>query len=383
MNPSIEGVTHQLLAAGPGAVVRLSGDGRRLLSTTHLGQSVSDLDAGDSGNIAVAGDFGIAMLDPTAASVIWHEPLGPVSRVSVGASGRVAALDASGVIHVLEDNGGVASSFMVTDPVVSDLAMGPTGNEVFVVGANLDPSGECKGNVPFLRSYTLTGTLNWKAYDFSASLGNCASSQGVRVVVGKDGKLFYAGEQQGGNSAHLRNPQDASQKATLVSYDTYTAGFGMAILNYSFIARFEPRSGALEAGQVILPRDGQIGGSLRVGGLDADVHGNVYVAGQSSCCISGRDGLSISGTQVGAFNLPELSALVIAPDFASRKLWTTWTQTSSSEMSATAIAVGGGRVALIGNQASQFGHAIVVDPLEPNSLGHSDGFVSVWNAPSD
>ncbi|MDX2054997.1 MAG: hypothetical protein SFV15_21520 [Polyangiaceae bacterium] len=380
--PSAEptGKVVQLLSGGPGVVVRLSGDGRHVLSTTHLGQSVNDLVVAPSGRIAVAGDFGVVLLDRKAESVVWHAPRANMLRVAVGFAEDVAALDDTGGVHVFDQEGAVRGNFTLADPVVNDVAVGPSGDQVFVVGGHPDPNGECPGSVPFLRSYSYGGALQWKAYDFSAQLGNCASSRGVRVVVGRNNKLYYAGEQQGGNSAHLRNPLDVNQEAILTSYDDYTAGYGKAILDYSFIARFEPSTGLFEAGQVVLPRNAQIGGSLLVGGLDVDAMGNIYVAGQSSCCISGRDGLSIAGAAVGAFQVPEISALVIAPDFASRKLWTTFTGTSGSEMFAASITEANGRVAMVANQSNELGQALVFESLHPAPLGQSDGFVGVWSA---
>lgn len=83
-----------LLSGGPGAVVRLSADGRALLSVTRLAGTVRDLAHDEAGNLYVAaGTDGIIKLDPTAQTVLWQHLAGElVTRVDAAADGHSVAL---------------------------------------------------------------------------------------------------------------------------------------------------------------------------------------------------------------------------------------------------------------------------------------------------
>jgi hypothetical protein len=82
-----------LLGGGDGVVVRLDPSGQTVRSVTRLGSEVRDLAVADNGRILVCGDFGVALLNETAAALIWaDDSLGQGYRCDQGSDGTVAVL---------------------------------------------------------------------------------------------------------------------------------------------------------------------------------------------------------------------------------------------------------------------------------------------------
>jgi len=69
-------------SSSPGAVVRLSPDGRTVLSVTRLADLVLDLAVDENDNVYVAlWSEGVIKLNSTATSVIWSKSPGSVARI--------------------------------------------------------------------------------------------------------------------------------------------------------------------------------------------------------------------------------------------------------------------------------------------------------------
>jgi hypothetical protein len=231
--------------------------------------------------------------------------------------------------------------------------------------------------MPFLHAYSVTGELQWARYDFVETEPWCAASRGRRVVVGADGYLYYAGENQGGNSVHLRSPVDPSDAAPVVGYDLFTQTYGAAIDWYAFVARFDRATGEVRLGQSLLPREDERGGVFRVNALAADAAGRVLVGGQTSCCLAGRDALALAGQPVGPYREPETSIVQLSPDFRSRTSWVTWTGTTNAPSAVRSVATGSGLVAMVGEgSVGLIAHEAL--RAEPAS---GSGFFATWRAP--
>jgi hypothetical protein len=195
------------------------------------------------------------------------------------------------------------------------------------------------------------------------------------------GKVFYAGEQEGGNSVHLRDPSDLTVQAALVSYDEFSSGAGKATDEYSFVARFDLTSGALETGQVILPRNAGVGGTLFTSALAVDSGGRIFLGGAVSCCIESREQRRVSGELVGAYGEPEASLLVLSADLRERLAWTTFTSADGAgPAKIEAIAVNAGLGVLVATTPSAAA-AITVPPGATAPLGAEDGYFVTFPAP--
>jgi hypothetical protein len=347
---------------------------------------VRDIEVNRSdGSVVAVGDFGVVVLEADARTLRYHDDLGGVAatRVAVGQAGTVVALTASRQLFV-SSAAGRTLALELTDALVEDVAVDDHVESIFVVGSK---PGDCPGTMPFLRSYSLDGVERWRAYDHSEAGTWCASSRGVRVIIGEDGWLYYAGENHGGNTVHIRDPRDVDTAAELVSYDAYTMGAGRAVNRYGFVARFDPATGDLDSGQVVLPRDQTAdkpfgtGGEFLISALAADGDGRVYVGGSVTCCIDDREALTIGGVPVGPYAGREPTLLVLSRALDERLTWTTFTASGSTDGTVESLAVRDRRIALVVQQQDPSGRLVTRSPLRAEPRGQSEGFIAVLPGP--
>jgi hypothetical protein len=380
-----------LLGAGPGAILVLPADGARVLAVTRLGADVRDLEMDPAtGRVAVAGDFGVALVDPFSEgeALVFHERAGSsVARVSIGESGTVAALDGEGHVRVLGPDGTPLARFWPGPGVATDLAVDDGHGQIVVAGFNEQPvPGRCSAPLPvaFLRSFDRRGAPRWRAWDYPPAavveLGSrrCAHSRLQRVVLGADRRLYAAGDSYGGDTPFALDPQDPARLARNVGHDAYTSPLGgvshRAPMGY--LARLAPDTGALEVGQFLLGRGagGQATG-LVIRSLAADEQGNVLVGGSMSCCLPGRAGLRFAGVSLGLSRSEGFVAMVEA-SFGGRAFWTSWTGTASS--GARAVALADGTAAVVSSPpAARAGRLITANALAPAPLGARDAWLAV------
>jgi hypothetical protein len=383
-----------LLGGGAGVVVRTSSDGRTVLSVTRIGQRVSDVEvAADTGQIAVSGDFGVALLDAEAKAVVWNEAVGNASHVAAGKNGTVAALVGKAV-SVFDAQGGSLGNFSVSGTTVNDIALDSATSSVFAAGFKQDDGPPCSQlQIPFLRAYGYTGTEKWKAYDWNrtevGAVSECADTRGITVVMGDDGKLYYAGESHGGNTVHRDMPTDLSQAAPNESFDKYNTGYNMnGAAPIGYYARFDAGTGQIEKGQFILTRlSSDKGNAARPTAIAADSKGNVYVAGGTACCIENGAQRTINGSRAmsdaylgGGF------LLIVSPDFKQRLSWTTFRGETGNDESPVGVGVasGIGAIALMQSTDTSTTEAPMLTVSAVQAAppgGKSDGYAAVWPAP--
>jgi hypothetical protein len=384
-----------LLGGGDGAVVRLDPQGRTVRGLARLGGAVRDLEVSrKDGRIAAAGDFGVAVLSPDAAALVWHDALGgaAASRVAVGSDGTVAAL-AGKTVTVFSAAGSAIGTIPITATAVNDVAVDGASQSVLVTGYRQDDGGACSQyKSTFLRSHAYAGALKWKAYDWThddvGASGDCADTQGLALAIGRDGKLYYAGKSDGGNTVHQKDPRDLSQAAPNVGFDQYNKPYGFKGANaIGYYARFDPATGAIDKGQFVVARKGSDpsaeGNACTPSAIAADEKGNVYVAGDSAYEIAGHDAKTIDGVPVGPYVAYEAFALIVPPDFSSRLTWTVFTKTGPAD--AKTIAAAQGVVAFGAEQADTQlakGTLLTANALQGAPAGGaSEGYFAVWPAP--
>jgi len=112
----------------------------------------------ETGNIAIIGDFGVAMLDPEAKTLLWQDDHGDAEgRVSVG-EGIVAAL-ANKQVKVLDGRGAEAALISMPCGEARDVAVDAANLQVVVTGARQGSPQNCPNNfeMAFVRAYAFEG----------------------------------------------------------------------------------------------------------------------------------------------------------------------------------------------------------------------------------
>jgi len=303
---------------GAGVVLRLSPDGRELLSATRLpAEQVRDLDTDDAGNLYLAvGPAGLLKLDPTASEVLWHVPSdGHVERIDAGPTGWVAALQVdrvddtkpgSGHVAVVNPAGKVVATYRGHRDTL-DVAVDEASKTVCTIGwrqtSARDPSGKrFPVQIAYVRGHGFDGQLKYTAYDWpnkpegdtpddgregwlNQHTNNMADTRGYRCDVGGDGKLYAAFEAAGGNHIFRWLPFDVGEKARTVGGDKYHEFYNSRAEHKTVVVALEPGTGTHLATQQFAGRlDAGRTNAVRVkaGAVEADADGRVAIGGGSA-----------------------------------------------------------------------------------------------------
>lgn len=384
------GITPQLLlngtAASNGTLLILSADVSlpsasplTVLAVYKLGCRLDHVRANAAGQVAVAGDFGVALLSglsatataataatPAAsASVVWHDPLLDVEpgscgvccslegntnttcRLDVGEDGVVAAYLAAATVSngawlwaawspagkrfAQEARTGASLTTVAVDSAHSQLAIGwfydsNTGKEPMVMPA-VD-----------VWSYAAAVTsgadlsINYQLMPWSATVyrspgpcnGNVADGRILDMRFGRDGVMLFAGRSDGGDSPFmcgLRNPQRVTP---LVSYDGYTSPYNMQSQAITNMLRVDPVVGEVIVGQQMvarLPSGPQRANTLMTLAAHSDEAGNLYLLQLAACCIANMGNLTLNGQPL-APNVDATVLQIVSPSFTHRIAWT-------------------------------------------------------------
>lgn len=379
-----------LLGGGNGVILRTDSPGKLILSVTRIGEIIDDLDIhSNTGKIAVVGDFGLSVLDAKAQNMLWTVELGEGGgattsngrRVAVGIDGKIAALFKKQVT-VFDENSRQIGQFYVRGRFVEDVAIDSNSNSVIVTGYSQKNKGGCRQlQVSFIRGYDYAGNVKWTNYDWThgeARSGNssCADTRGVRIAIGKDGKLYFAGESAGGNTIYRYNPRDLSQEAPNVIFDPYNHPYNTASNHILYYARFDSATGDIEQGQFHLSRRSNGKGNTIVPrAIAADENGNVLIGGWSAAKFANRDESKISG-QSGSYAAYDNFVLAVSPDFSSRTYMVSWNKSCTGKNQVVGVAAAYGVRAMISDTAGC--DMITVNPLQGNPKGGTEVLYSVW-----
>lgn len=381
---------------GNGAVIMTDYTGKTVISVTRLGNNLYDLDVNRSlGQIAVVGDFGLAVLNPQGTQVLWsktptqlgNSSMSNTARVTVGNNGNIAVLSGNKVTIFKPDGNLIAtnSQFSISGTVVNDITLHDASNSLIATGYTQKDGGSCTPvQVAFLRSYSYTGSIKWTNYDWSNSSDiykikkQCADTRGIRVTIGRDNKLYFAGESAGGNTIYSQNPRDLNN-APNVKFDQYNDPYNTSSNHITYYGKFDPATGIMSMGQFALSRlSTGAGNTIRPNAITADEKGNIYITGVSAAFSANRNSQSISSKFVGNYVGGDGFLLVVSPDFKTRKIWTTWTGTNTStSLQTTLLGVAAGQniAAIIGTSN---GNMITVNPFQGTNPGGLNAFFSVF-----
>ncbi|MGB3654599.1 MAG: hypothetical protein WBA41_25785, partial [Rivularia sp. (in: cyanobacteria)] len=92
-NTNLGGEETQLLGGGNGTIVRYNSQTNQVISTTLLPGKILDLEVSKNGDIAVAYEGGIAVLNADATAVKWNKALSNVSRIAISDGGKVGVVE--------------------------------------------------------------------------------------------------------------------------------------------------------------------------------------------------------------------------------------------------------------------------------------------------
>ncbi|MFF5175958.1 hypothetical protein ACFY3U_25490 [Micromonospora sp. NPDC000089] len=372
----VRGAPTTTLGSGAGAVLRLDGDGRRLRGVTRLSGVVRDLEVRrDGGDIAVATDRDLLLLDPTGTAVRWRRPAA-ADRVAVGSAGTVAAV-VDGTVRVYGRDGAPLTAIRPTGRSIADVAVDDRSGLVIVGGYRQASAGRCVPvQIPWLHAYDRRGVLRWRAYDHPADrLGDrCADSRVERVAVGRDGRLYLAGVTDGGNSVFARSAADLDRPAPNVVIDEFTESSNTGGAKQTYLARFDPASGRQLAGQLLLARlGGGKGNTITPYAVTADERGRIYAGGVSAYQIADRDRLTLNGRRLAPYAGGDAWVLVLSADLRRRTTWTVLTDGGAGEVRGLAAGAGVAVAAARVDRRPFHRH-------EPAQAGEGGGYLAAWPA---
>lgn len=414
-----------LLAGGYGVVARFT-PSNTVASVARLGDWIEDLEVADDGRIAVCGSFGVAMLNATGSGLAWHDGTvlrgtraaqfrnqtppfrnrlytRRVARVAAGADGTVASIQAEekawgsapkkGRLYVWDPTGERLCDLPLTAyKYLKDVCVDSVNELVIVGGFNTyaADSRHMKNHpihMPFLTAYTYTGERVWAAYDFPAAASYAqntfADSRVQRLSIGRDGMLYMGGYIHGGDYLWRHDPFDVTKR---ISIDVPSDNWGRASnmgrgIDHGYFAKFNPATGSILQGQVLLARRQPNGGGkpaqLQIKGIHADTNGTVYLAGFCEAYIRDRDNQVVAGQPVGPYHEPEPFLAVVSSNFTDRPVWTVFSATNT-HAAAWGVSVRNGRAALLGEA---YGGALITttNALHAEPHGATDGYLVTWD----
>lgn len=300
--------------SGAGRVVRLSPDGRRLLSSARVAARLRDLCVDGKDHILVAADLdGAIRVAPDGRSVLWRKDVGGIcARVDGAADGHAAALrydrddeaaPRAGRIHLFAPDGELRTEFRGRHNTL-DVCVDAASRTVIHTGWRQANAFDGKRRYPVQISYVTgrswKGEERWHLYDWSTDrsapaflnrpTNNMADTRGYRCALGADGKLYCAFECAGGNhifrwEPRLRSGEWVEAKGKKPRGDQYHEWYNSRAEHKTFFGRYDPATGEYLLGQQFAGRlsSGRTN-AVRVesGALAAAADGRVLVGGTSA-----------------------------------------------------------------------------------------------------
>jgi hypothetical protein len=343
---------------GGAVVLRLSPDGRKLLSLKPIGNELKDMAIDEGGNIYLAaGAGGVIKLSPKADRMVWRKAIGDCSRVDAAADGRVAAIATAG-IHVFDPRGGQIGQAKGSH-YTNDVCIDGVSKTVVFCGFRNAKAFDGKKTYPvqicYVRGLSYRGERKWTNYDWSTDrnsdrflnkpTNNMADTRADRCSIGRDGKLYVTFQVAGGNHIFRYSPTNVTEKVKLAGGDKYHQFYNSRSEHKCFFARYEPGSGKFLAGQQFCGRlsSGRANAVVtKRGEINADETGRVYLAGQAAY------GLPLSVNPNGGDYTGGGFILVLSPDLKTRLLCTRTAAGKGSPHTVDARTIGGKTRAVLG-----------------------------------
>ena len=382
-NANLGGTDTQLLGGGDGTLIRYDSQTNQVISTTRLPGNVVDVEVSKNGDIAVAYEGGIAVLNSDATQVKWNKNLNDVFRIAISDSGKVAAVENTNAdrAYLFDSNGQQLQQWVTTSDSnhFNDIAVtDQEGGMVIATGYKQKTSNL---QVAFTQAWSHTGQNLWTNYDFSATdIQNAnvmADTRGVRVAIGRDGQLYASYKINGGTGASIlsRDPNNLSETLgndRKIETDNYNRPTNVGSINMAWYGRYDLETGELIRGQSLLSRlNSGKGNSVEVESITATEDGTVILAGNTGARIANRDIQTIEGQTVNGYAGFEGYVAIISPDLEERISWTPITDGQG------AVAASRNGKAAVVTSTDFGGSQITHNAVQSNAGGKNDGYLLV------
>lgn len=302
--------------SSPWLLLRLTGDGRRVLGALRFPSPISDLVVdGREGVYIAAGDSGMFAYTPRLDRQVYHhDNIGFAARVDAGPTGFHAVLSpskgkgstsksGSGRIRVYDPSGKEIQKFRGHRNTM-DLAVDEANRAVLFTGWRQarswqpDGGGRLPVQISYIRSVGFNGQTRWTGYDWSTRRGekdfinngdnNMADSRGYRCTVGPNGKLYVGFEVAGGNHIFRYSPGDITRRVTgkfAGGNDKYHQFYNTRSEHKLFLGVYEPRDGSFVTGKQFTARLSNGRGNawrIKEGEIDVAENGQIWIAAYSA-----------------------------------------------------------------------------------------------------
>ncbi|MEM9923208.1 MAG: DUF4114 domain-containing protein [Cyanobacteria bacterium P01_D01_bin.50] len=383
-NTNLEVEETELLDGGDGSIVVYDSQTNQAVTITRLPGIVWDLEVSKNGDIAVAYEGGIAVLNADATEVKWSQSLSNVSRIAISDSGKVGVVEdiESGDKAKLFDSTGEELQQWNTnssDRHFYDIAV-TDQNRGMVITTGYDQKAP-KLQVAFTQAWSNQGENLWNNYDFGApdiSQENLmADTRGTRVAIGGDGKLYSSYYVNGGTGSSIfyRDPHDLSEKLTddrKIENDNYNTPTNVSSIQMVWYGRYDLNNGDLIKGQSLLGRNNGKGSSVNVNSIGATEDGTVILSGGAAARIANRDQQTIEGQSVSEYVSYDGYIATISPDLKQRLSWTPISRSNGGVAAATR----GGTTAAV-STTNFTGNQITHNAIQDSTGGQKDGYLLV------
>lgn len=340
-----------LLGGGTGTLLRLDATGTSVLSVTHVGSDIVDMQVRPDGSIALAvTGVGAVILDPTATSVVWSDAMTNIKRITVGTDGMVGALSATKDFRIYDAAGTIVKSGTFGNSEVNDILLDTANQRFIMTGANFLVTPLVK--IPFIKAFDYSnpglslGPTAWNNYEWTnaqaaAHYGQVLSdSVGTRLTIGPDGYLYFVGYADGGASIFNFDPIYANvpiddgalvglDGSIMQGFDTYArpGDHANAATHYTFLGKYNLSDGAIVKANWELTLNGasRKGNAIVTNDIAIANDGRVYLTGSQASEQLGRNGLAIDDISLSGYNGFETFVMVLSPDFAGRERWNVFT----------------------------------------------------------
>ena len=329
-----------------GCLIRLSSDGKSILSMTRFTNMVLDMAKDSSDNLYIAaGPEGYFKFNSLCNQIIWQKTFTrAVHRVDAGKFGNNIILTSNNTdyeVNTLSDvgcfihdkNGNLLSSFGGASQYTSDVAIDDVSQTAIIVGfKNFYTNGPGEQPlpvyVPVVKGKNYDGTSKYVGYDWGSDYtqpnwlnkaeNNMADVRTSRASMGLDGKLYITFEVYGGNHILRYSPYNNLLKVPIVGGDNYFNFSNTGTETKTFVGRFDAATGDYILGQQFTARLNTapyIGNTIfaRNGNVTADQAGRVYLTGRSASGLPQTSDYLPGEYTGGAY------ALVLSPDLATRE----------------------------------------------------------------
>ena len=370
------GVVPQLLlnasaATYNGSVLILSvttgGAPPAVLRVLALGGRVDHLRANAGGALAVAGDFGVAVLTGAAAggpaAVAWVDAL---AGVEVGPCGPCCAGDGSTFCRLdIGDDGVVAARLAASagadggdadaggllwaawTPAGARLATGAVRGAAAITATFVDAARRRFGIahlynsntgrepmvMPRVTIYGYGGAgapavelvlLAWSATVYRSPGpcdGSVADARIEDLRLARDGTLLLAGRSDGGDSPFACGLRDSNRSTPFVAYDAYTDSANMQAQAITNFLRVDAGTGEAAVGQIQVARlPNSRANTLVTRAVHGDARGYSYELQQASYAIERMGNLTINGLPLAPSC--DATTLLVASPALARRHWT-------------------------------------------------------------